>query len=292
MEMGRNDPCWCGSGKKWKKCHAPQLPPETTFESLSREYARQYGIILKTPEQIKGIRRACHLAAEILDKTCKMAKAGVTTNELNDYAHKLHVEAGAIPAPLGFGEPPFPKSICTSLNEVICHGIPDDTPLKEGDIMNIDVSLEINGYYGDCSSMVMIGNVSDEKRRVTEVAYECLMRSIAILKPGILINEIGRAITEYAHTHGCSVVYQFVGHGIGLQFREPPQVPHHISNLAIPLAPGMTFTIEPMINAGVPEGILDTRDHWTVRTADGRPSAQWEHMLLITPQGHEILTKI
>jgi len=288
MELGRNDPCWCGSGQKWKKCHYPNFP----LGSLAEEYLKQYGIVLKTPQQTAGIRRACRLAADILDKTCKMAQEGVTTNELDAFAYKLHMEAGARPAPLGFGDPPFPKSICTSLNEVICHGIPDDTPLRNGDILNIDVSCELNGYFGDCSRMVMVGQVSEEKKKVTEVCYECLMRSIAILKPGVLIKEIGRVITEHAHAACCSVVYQFVGHGIGLQFREPPQVPHHINDLAIPLVPGMTFTIEPMINAGVPEGILDQNDHWTVRTADGRASAQWEHMILITDSGYEILTRI
>lgn len=285
--MGRNDPCWCGSGLKWKKCHYPALPSN---QDLTRQYAKQYNIILKTPEQIQGIKKACRLTADILDKTCKLAKAGVTTNELNDYAYRLHVEAGAIPAPLNFGTPPFPKSICTSLNEVICHGIPDDTLLKDGDILNIDVSCLLNGYYGDCSRMVMIGNVSEDKKKVTEVCYECLMRSIAILKPGVLVSEIGKVITDYAHAQGCSVVYQFVGHGVGLHFREPPQIPHHYNNIAIPLAPGMTFTIEPMINAGMAEGLIDPNDHWTVRTADGRPSAQWEHTLLITESGHEILT--
>lgn len=289
-QLGRNDPCWCGSGQKWKKCHYPAPPAIHGFKELSSEYAKRYNIILKTPEQIQGIRRACRLTADILDKTCKMAKAGVTTNELNDYAHMLHLEAGAIPAPLNFGQPPYPKSICTSLNEVICHGIPDDTPLRDGDILNIDVSCLYEGYYGDCSRMVMIGSVSEEKRKVTEVCYECLMRSIAILKPGVPVSEIGKVITDYAHSQGCSVVYEFVGHGVGLYFREEPQIPHHYNDVSTPLAPGMTFTIEPMINAGVPEGILDSSDHWTVRTVDGRPSAQWEHTLLITENGHEILT--
>lgn len=284
--MERNDPCWCGSGLKWKKCHYPKSPTN----SLAAEYKKQYGIILKTKEQIEGIRRACQLASSILDKTCKMAKAGVTTNELNDFAHKLHIEAGAIPATLGYGNPPFTKSICTSLNEVICHGIPNNTPLKEGDIMNIDVTAILDGYYGDLSRMVMIGNVSEEKKRVVEVSYECLMRACKILKPGVFILEIGNAITDYAHEHGCSVVDQFVGHGVGVGFHEPPQIPHHKNNTKIPLAEGMTFTIEPMINAGRKEGYIDSKDGWTVRTLDGKPSAQWEHTVLITAEGYEILT--
>lgn len=285
----RNDPCWCGSGQKWKKCHFPHLP-STKANRLAEEYRKKYGILIKLPEQILGIRKACQLSASILDKTCRMAKAGITTNELNAYAHKLHLQAGAIPAPLHYGSPPFPKSICTSLNDVICHGIPDDTPLKEGDILNIDVTSILNGYYGDCSRMVAIGKISEDKQRVIDTAYESLMRAIAILKPGVLICEIGDVIESYAALHHCSVVNQFVGHGTGVEFHEPPQIPHHYNQVKIPLVPGMTFTIEPMINAGVRSGYIDSKDHWTARTSDGKPSAQWEHTLLITEDGHEILT--
>lgn len=255
-------------------------------------YLKKYGILLKTPEQIEGIKKACKLAAFILDQVCRHAKAGVTTNELNALAHRLHIEAGAIPAPLGYGSPPFPKSICTSLNEIICHGIPNDVPLKEGDIVNIDVTSILNGYFGDCSRMVAIGEIDAEKKQVMDVSFACLMRAISFLKPGILLFEIGNVIEEYARAHGCSVVTQFVGHGIGVEFHEPPQIPHHYNRLKIPLAEGMTFTIEPMINAGVPTAVIDPIDHWTARTADGKPSAQWEHTVLITSKGHEILTLV
>ena len=285
----RNDPCWCGSGKKWKKCHYPLLP-EATKESLREEYLRKYQILIKDQAQIEGIRRACRLAANMLKKTCALARLGVTTNELNAYAMHLHQEAGAIPAALGYGMPPFPKGICTSLNEVICHGIPNDIPLQDGDILNIDLACILNGYYGDCSAMVCIGTISEEKRKVVEVSYECLIRSIAILKPGVLVSEIGRIIEDYAVSKGCSVVNEFVAHGVGLHFHEAPQVPHHYNNLQIPLAEGMTFTIEPMINAGVRKAIIDPKDQWTARTADGKPSAQWEHTVLITAEGYEILT--
>ncbi|MES2345682.1 MAG: methionyl aminopeptidase [Chlamydiota bacterium] len=288
--MTRNDPCWCGSDKKWKKCHYPTLPSTEKTDSLAHLYKKKYGIFLKTPEQIAGIRRACTLAAYILDETCKKAVKGVTTAELNAFAHKLHKDAGAIPASLGYGTPPFPGSICTSLNEVICHGIPDNRPLEEGDIINIDVACILNGYYGDNSRMVMIGKVSEKKKRVVETAYECLMRAIAILKPGVLVSEIGDVIENYATSKGCSVVNQFVGHGVGVDFHEEPQVPHHYNRIKIPLTAGMTFTIEPMINAGVREAVIDKTDHWTARTADGEPSAQWEHTILITETGHEILT--
>jgi methionyl aminopeptidase len=287
--ISRNDPCWCESGKKWKKCHFPQEPAKSSSH-LADEYLKKFGILIKNEKQIQGIRRACHLAAAILDQLCKKAVAGTTTEELDVLSRKLHREAGATPATLGYGQPPFPKSICTSLNEVICHGIPNSTPLKEGDILNIDVTSILDGYYGDCSRMVAIGQVDEEKRRVVEVSYECLMRSIGILKPGMMILEIGAAIEGYAKEHRCSVVNQFVGHGTGVKFHEPPQVPHHFNQLKIPLAEGMTFTIEPMINAGVRSAIIDPDDGWTARTADGKPSAQWEHTLLITASGCEILT--
>ncbi|MDR3624851.1 MAG: methionyl aminopeptidase [Chlamydiales bacterium] len=286
--MQRNDPCWCGSGQKWKKCHYPETVNKNP-KDLAQYYFEKYKIILKTKGQIEGIRRACKLASLILDKTCSMAKAGITTNELNAFAHKLHKDAGAIPAPLHYGHPPFPKSICTSLNEVICHGIPNDIPLKEGDILNIDVSPILHGFYGDCSRMVMVGDVSAEKQLVTEVSYECLMRSIAILKPGVLLSAIGDIIEPYANSRNCSVVNQFVGHGVGVHFHEEPQVAHNKNKLDIPLAAGMTFTIEPMINAGVREHTLDS-NQWTARTRDKRASAQWEHTVLITEDGHEILT--
>lgn len=287
----RNEPCWCGSGQKWKKCHYPQTAPSHTHPQ-SKEYLKKWKIVLKTPEQIDGIRRACQLAAYILAEVCRAAKAGVTTGELNTLAHRLHLENNAIPAPLGYGDPPYPKSICTSLNEVICHGIPGERRLVDGDILNIDVSPILNGYYGDCSAMVMVGDVGEEKKRVVDVSHECLMRAIAILKPGVLVSEIGRAIEDYASAHHCSVVNQFVGHGVGVHFHEPPEIPHHYNDIDIPLAAGMTFTIEPMINAGVRAAVIDPTDGWTARTADGKPSAQWEHTLLITPTGHEILTQI
>lgn len=288
--ISRNDPCWCGSGKKWKKCHYPHKndPKGTQAEA----YLKQWDIVLKTPEQIAGIRKACELAAFILDQTCKMAKAGVTTNELDAYAQKLHTEANAIPAPLGYGSPPYPKSICTSLNHEICHGIPNDIPLKEGDFLNIDVSCILDGFFGDCSAMVAIGKIDEEKQHVMDASRECLNCAIAILKPEILLCEIGKAISDYAESQGCSVVDQFVGHGVGLAFHEAPQVPHHRNDLKIPLAPGMTFTIEPMINSGVHQAVIDKENHWTAYTKDGKPSAQWEHTVLITESGHEILTKL
>ena len=284
----RNDLCWCGSGKKWKKCHYPDAG--AAQKNYRDEYRKKYQIYVKNEEEIQGIRRSGHLAAKILDATCARAKAGVTTLELNDFAHQLHLDAGARPAPLHYGEPPYPKSICTSLNEVICHGIPDEKPLIDGDILNIDVTCILNGYYGDCSQMVIIGDTSDDKKKVVDTSYECLMRAVAILKPGLPLCEIGNAIEKYAHEQQCSVVNQFVGHGVGVGFHENPQIPHYANDIQTLLVPGMTFTIEPMINLGVRDAVIDPTDKWTARTADGKASAQWEHTLLITDEGYEILT--
>ncbi len=284
----RNSPCWCGSNQKWKKCHYPNLS-DRTQKHLAETYLKKYQILIKSPDQIKGIRKSCKLSVQILKKICAMAQAGITTLALNDYAIKLHEESGAIPAPLGYGDPPYPRAICTSLNDVICHGIPDQRPLMEGDILNIDNTCILDGYFGDCSAMVSIGKISEEKQLVIDTSYECLMQSIAILKPGILIKEIANIIEKHAAAKGCTVVNQFVGHGVGLAFHEAPQIPHHYNNVNIPLVPGMTFTIEPMINAGVLTGTIDN-DHWTARTLDGKASAQWEHQLLITSDGYEILT--
>ncbi|MEF9497400.1 methionyl aminopeptidase [Chlamydia sp. 04-14] len=287
--MKRNDPCWCGSKRKWKHCHYPQAP-QVSWEQQKQYYASQYDIILKTPEQIEKIRHACQITARILDALCEASKEGVTTEELDQLSRQLHKEYDAIPAPLNYGSPPFPKTICTSLNEVICHGIPNDIPLRNGDIMNIDVSCIVDGYYGDCSRMVMIGDVSDIKKRICQASLDCLNAAIAVLKPNLPLYEIGEAIEACADTYGFSVVDQFVGHGVGIKFHENPYVPHYRNRSNIPLAPGMTFTIEPMINVGKKEGVIDPRNHWEARTCDNQPSAQWEHTLLITETGYEILT--
>lgn len=287
----RNDPCWCGSGKKWKKCHYPQKP-SMTWQDLKALYKKQYNILLKDSREIEGIRRACQFTAKTLKTLCDHAKAGVTTKDLDLLAREIANKAGAISGSLGYGHPPFPGYICTSLNEVICHGIPNNVPLKEGDILNIDTAFMLDGYFGDCSAMVCIGDVSPEKKRVVDVSYESMMRAIGILKPGVKICEIGDAIESYARSQGCSVVNAFVSHGVGLHMHEEPQVPHHYNSNETPLAEGMTFTIEPMINAGVREAIVDEEDGWTARTVDGKPSAQWEHSVLITRHGYEILTAL
>ena len=287
--ISRNDLCFCGSGKKWKKCHYPHLP-SMDREGLKELYRKKYRITLKSKEQIEGIKRACQFSAKVLKTLCEYAKAGVSTRQLDTLAKELAFKAKARSASLGYGQPPFPGAICTSLNEVICHGIPNDTPLKEGDILNIDTAFELDGYYGDCSAMVCIGAVSDEKKHVVDVAHTCMMKGIQLLKPGIKLCEIGNTIEAYALSQGCSVVDAFVSHGVGLSMHEEPQIPHHRNSLSIEAAPGMIFTIEPMINVGVKDAVIDAKDGWTARTADGQPSAQWEHTVLITDTGFEILT--
>lgn len=288
--ISRNDPCWCGSDKKWKKCHWPNEGPPPSGADLRDHYKRQYNITLKTKEQIEKIRKACKLTAKILQETASLAKAGVTTKALDDFVRKRCKETNSIPASLGVGDPPFPAALCTSLNEVICHGIPDDVPLKDGDIVNIDIALIHDGYVGDSSVMVMIGDVSEEKARVVKTAYECLMESIKILQPGGNVSDIGDVIERIASENRCSVVDQFVGHGVGLSMHEPPQIPHHKTNINIPLVEGMIFTIEPMINIGVRDAVIDSDNGWVARTRDGKPSAQCEHTILITADGYEILT--
>ncbi len=286
--ISRNDPCWCGSNKKFKKCHYPN---EGSAEGSSKKYLQSYGIIIKTIKQIEGIRNSCKLASKILDKLCKKAKKGVTTLELNDYAAKLHKKAGAIAAPLHYGSPPYPKSICTSLNEVICHGIPDNTKLKDSDILNIDVTCILDGYYGDTSRMFTIGEISPAKQQLLKVAKECLDLGIERVAPDRPIGQIGLVISLHAEKHGYSIVYQFCGHGVGIEFHEPPQVVHKALGHEGPvMKKGMIFTIEPMINEGKPEGIIDEADRWTVRSIDGKMSAQNEHTILVTDDGHEILT--
>ena len=248
-------------------------------------------ILIKTEQQIQGIRKSCHLAADTLDWVEQFVVPGITTNQINDHIEKFIRDHGAIPAPLGYKG--FPKACCTSLNEVICHGIPADEVLKEGDIINIDVTTILDGYFGDTCRMFPVGQVSDEARKIMSVTKDCLDMAIVAVKPEAPFWVIGKAITTYAHSRGCSVVYQFVGHGVGLAFHEEPQIAHHFHE-AIPkderlMKPGMIFTIEPMICQFEPHAKI-LSDGWTAVTVDGGLSAQFEHTLLVTENGVEILT--
>jgi len=238
------------------------------------------------------MRAVCRLAAKTLKLASELARPGVSTDEINELVHAFTIDQGAVPAPLGYHG--FPKSVCTSINEVVCHGIPSRKHiLQSGDIINIDVTSILDGFHGDTSRTFAVGEVSPEARKLVETTWQCLQRGIGAVHPGARVRDIGGAIQDYAEPLGYGVVRDYVGHGIGRGFHEPPQIPHYRAAGANPrLRPGMTFTIEPMINLGTHETILDPSDGWTVRTADGRLSAQFEHTILVTEdgEGHEVLT--
>lgn len=247
-------------------------------------------IQIKSPGEIEAMRAACRLAAKTLKLASELVKPGISTDEINRFVHEYTLEQGAVPAPLNYKG--FPKSVCTSVNEVVCHGIPSKRELlKEGDIINIDVTSILDGFHGDTSRTFLVGNVTEEARKLVETTWECLHRGIAVVRPGARIRDIGGAIQDYAEPLGYGIVREYVGHGIGRVFHEPPQVPHYRASGANPrLLAGMTFTIEPMINLGTHETVLDVEDGWTVRTADRKLSAQFEHTVLVTNDGVEVLT--
>ncbi len=254
-------------------------------------------ILIKTPEEIEHMRVACRLAAEVLDYIEPYVKPGVTTGELDRLCHDYMVNVQeTIPAPLNYAPPgysPYPKSICTSINHQVCHGVPGDKALKKGDIVNIDITVIKNGFHGDTSRMFMVGGeaaASIIARRLTQVTYECMWLGIAAVRPGGRLGDIGAAIQKHAEGQGFSVVREFCGHGIGRKFHEEPQVLHYGKAGSGPeLKPGMIFTIEPMINAGK-AAISELPDGWTIVTKDRSLSAQWEHTVVVTETGIEVLT--
>jgi len=250
------------------------------------------GIIIKTPQQIEGIRESCRLAAETLDYAGQFVKAGVSTEYIDSKIEEFIVGHNAIPAPKGYNG--FPKASCISPNEVVCHGIPSpNILLKEGDIINIDITTILNGYYGDTSRMFMVGEIPPEAQKLIEVTRHCLDLGIKQVMPENFFGNIGFVISRYAKAHGFSVVYEFCGHGVGLKFHEEPQVDHTSKKNRGPrMKPGMIFTIEPMINQGKPSTRIDRSDGWTARTVDHKLSAQFEHTILVTGTGYEVLTDI
>lgn len=247
--------------------------------------------IIKSADEIEKMRVAGKLAADVLMMIGEHVKKGVTTNELDAICHDYIVNVqGAVPAPLHYGNPPFPKSICTSVNHVICHGIPADKVLKDGDIVNIDVTVIKNGYHGDTSKMFVIGKPSILAERLIRVTQESLYKAIEIVKPGIKLGDIGHIIQQHAEKHGYSIVREYCGHGIGASFHEEPQIVHYgVPNTGEVIKPGMCFTIEPMINVGKRHSKI-LPDRWTVVTKDRSLSAQWEHTLVCLEDGVEILT--
>ncbi len=246
-------------------------------------------ISIKSAREIELMRATCKLAAQTLEYIAPYVVPGVSTEELNKLCHDYIIQHGAYPSPLNYHG--FPKSVCTSLNEVICHGIPSAQDiLKDGDILNIDVTTYLNKFHGDTNKTFLVGNVSPEIKKLVDVTYQCMRAGIEQVRPGGHIGDIGAAIQEIAHSHGYSVVEDYCGHGIGREFHEAPQVVHvGKRGTGAEMKPGMTFTIEPMINLGVKDGKL-LKDGWTVVTRDKKWSAQFEHTILVTPEGHEILT--
>ena len=287
--MERNELCWCGSGKKYKRCH---MAMEEKMEQL-----REAGHIvpgrelLKTPAQIEAIKKSAELNTAVLDHVAKHIHAGISTEDIDVLVHDFTVSHGGIPAPLGYEG--FPKSVCTSLNNEICHGIPDkNIILQEGDIINVDVSTILDGYFSDASRMFKIGTVSERAERIVRVTEECVELGLKAAKPWGHLGDIADAIYTHAQKNGYSIVEDIGGHGIGLEFHEEPFVSYVTpKGSEMVLVPGMMFTIEPMLNEGSPDFFVDEDNDWTVYTIDDGLSAQIEYMVLVTETGIEVLTK-
>ncbi|MBW2644301.1 MAG: type I methionyl aminopeptidase [Deltaproteobacteria bacterium] len=286
IKVGRNDPCPCGSGLKYKKCCLGRSRSES--DDLKALYAKKYRIRLKQVADIQGIREAGRLVIDTLDLVESEIRPGITTDEINTLVHEYTIKHGAIPAPLNYRG--FPKSVCISVNEVICHGIPGDRVLKDGDIVNVDITSILNRYYADANKTFFVGMPGAQAQKIVQVAKKCLGLGMSMVKPGNTIGDIGWAIQKHAESRGCSVVRGFVGHGVGFDFHEPPQIPHFgRKGEGIRLIPGMVFTVEPMINLGKKELVI-LRDKWTTVTKDRSLSAQFEQTLVVTDHGCESLT--
>ena len=284
LKIGRNDLCPCGSGRKFKNC----CRNKKAEVSVKDEYKKRYDIILKTPEQIQGIKQCGELLLSIMDGVEKMIRPGLKTDDINTFVHEETIRAGAVPAPLNYRG--FPKSVCVSINEVICHGIPGERVLKDGDIVNVDITPILNGYYADANKTFFVGTPGPDAQKIVSIASESLKRGIEAVAPGATLGDIGYAIQSYAEGQGCSVVREFVGHGVGIDFHEQPQVLHFgRPGRGVPLVPGMVFTIEPMINLGKKD-LHVLEDRWTAVTNDGSLSAQFEQTILVTEEGFESLT--
>lgn len=288
MNLNRNDLCWCGSNLKYKKCHLE-------FDEKIQHYKNKGCIvpprnIIKNQEQIDGIKASGLINTAVLDMVSENIKSGMSTEEIDKLVHDFTISKGAIPAPLNYEG--FPRSVCTSINDEVCHGIPSkDTILEEGDIVNIDVSTIYNGFYSDASRMFKIGNVHEELEKLVRVSKECLDLGLKAAKPWGFLGDVSEAVQIHAEENGYSVVREFGGHGVGIQFHEDPFVPHvGKKGTDMLLVPGMIFTIEPMINMGSKKIFVDEENGWTALTEDGYPSSQWEYTVLITETGTEIIT--
>ena len=284
---GRNDPCWCGSGKKYKKCHIDFDEKIEEFEGAGH-IVPSYEI-LKNAEQIEKIKESARINIAVLDYVAEHIKAGISTAEIDKWVYDITTKMGGVPAPLNFEG--FPKSVCTSINNEVCHGIPsEDVIIKDGDIINVDVSTNLNGYFSDSSRMFCIGNVSEENRKLVEETKNAVYEGLKQVKPWGFLGDMGQAVNDYVKSKGYSVVREVGGHGIGLEFHEDPWV-SYISKKGTEMlmVPGMIFTIEPMVNAGKPDIFVDEDNGWTIYTEDNSMSAQWEIQVLVTEDGYEII---
>ena len=286
-KIGRNDDCWCGSGNKYKHCH--QLFDEKLAELKSAGRKIPTHKMIKNAAQIEGIREAGKVNNAILDEVASKIKMGMSTEEINSIVVEATKRLGGIAAPLNYEG--FPKSVCTSINDQVCHGIPSaEDILEDGDIVNVDVTTIYKGYYADASRMFLIGDVLPEDKELVKVAREAIDVGLSVVKPWNCLGDVGQAINDFAMAHGYSVVREIGGHGVGLEFHEDPWVSYvSKKNTGYVLAPGMVFTIEPMINEGGAEIFIDESNEWTVYTEDGSYSAQWEVTVAVTEDGYEIL---
>ena len=284
---GRNDPCWCGSGKKYKKCHIDFDEKIEEFEGAGHIVPSHE--ILKNAEQIEKIKESAKINVAVLDYVAEHIKTGISTAEIDKWVYDITTKMGGVPAPLNFEG--FPKSVCTSINNEVCHGIPsEDVIIKDGDIINVDVSTNLNGYFSDSSRMFCIGNVSEENRKLVEETKNAVYEGLKQVKPWGFLGDMGQAVNDYVKSKGYSVVREVGGHGIGLEFHEDPWV-SYISKKGTEMlmVPGMIFTIEPMVNAGKPDIFVDEDNGWTIYTEDNSMSAQWEIQVLVTEDGYEII---
>lgn len=284
---GRNDPCWCGSGKKYKKCHIDFDEKIEEFEVAGHIVPSHE--ILKNAEQIEKIKESAKINIAVFDYVAEHIKAGISTAEIDKWVYDITTKMGGVPAPLNFEG--FPKSVCTSINNEVCHGIPsEDVIIKDGDIINVDVSTNLNGYFSDSSRMFCIGNVSEENRKLVEETKNAVYEGLKQVKPWGFLGDMGQAVNDYVKSKGYSVVREVGGHGIGLEFHEDPWV-SYISKKGTEMlmVPGMIFTIEPMVNAGKPDIFVDEDNGWTIYTEDNSMSAQWEIQVLVTEDGYEII---
>lgn len=287
LKLGRNMPCWCGSGKKYKVCHE-------AFDDRIRKVKMAGHIvpshkIIKNAEQIERIKESAKINIAVLDYIEKNIHEGMNTAEIDKIVYDMTTDMGGIPAPLNYEG--FPFSVCTSVNDQVCHGFPSgDVILKSGDIINVDCSTILNGYFSDSSRMFCIGEVSPEKRKLVDVTKECVELGLAEVKPWGFLGDMGQAVNDHAKKNGYSVVREIGGHGVGLQFHEDPFVSYVTRRgTEMLMVPGMIFTIEPMVNMGTADVFVNEENDWEIYTADGKPSAQWEIMVLVTEDGHEVL---